>query len=310
MKILRLFLLGLLLPAPALGEELAFTPGSGETVRDLRPVISIQLPPGTLYSSARLWVNGREVSLMCLRTSTFVSYQPAGEMTPGPVQVRFWAPTREGRYLEASWSFEIRPINAITSVTHDARENLGEYDEVTVEMVGQPGGEAWFQIEGLGDRVPMPEVEEGVYRGTYTVKPGDYKLAARVVAYLRLGRRISEMAAEKPVTLFGNIFKVRILSPRNNSTVPLSFDIKGRTRPGSRLSIVPKIGFQEGMAPPTRSDTSGTVGAIEALADEQGYFTVHYGIPLKLPNMHLILTVTAVDPRGERSAPTHLYLKF
>lgn len=40
---------------------------------------------------------------MCLRTATFVSYQPTGEMTPGPVQPLTHSQAEEQRVPEGNW---------------------------------------------------------------------------------------------------------------------------------------------------------------------------------------------------------------
>lgn len=305
-------LLILVLGGPVPAAELPVTPGPGETVSEARPVISVQLPRGGTirHEDARLWVNGHEVTGSSLRTPMFVSYQAPGDMGEGEVQVRFQARTVEGTPVEQAWSFQLRPASRITSVVHDADRELGEYDDLAVEMVAEPGGKAWFEIEGLASEIPMQEVSEGVYRGTYHVGSGDYRLQAPVVGHLQFGPRSSTMQAERPVSIFGHLFQVRVKEPKNGSQVPLNFEIKGRTRPFARISVVPKIGFDEGMSAPSRNDPAAMTGSIPGEADAKGDFTIRYGLPLKLPNMQVVLTIVATDAEGNRSIPTVLRLKF
>lgn len=303
----------LFLAAPAtLAQTPAVSPAPGDVVVELRPVITVRLPPGGPMdpATARLWVNGSEVTALCLRTPLLLSYRPPAAISSGPVQLRFQARARNGVKLERSWSFTLQARQRIRQVTHDASATLGEYDTLKVEMRGEAGGRAWFEIPGLVEKVPMDEVENGLYRGVYQVQPGDYRMGARVVAFLRLGPEVYRRSVDPPVNLFGHLFRVTIFEPENGSQVPLRFDIRGRTRPGSRVVVVPRLGFGEGTAAPDTRDSESAAGSFQGQADERGFFTIAYGVPLKLPDLHVALTIFAVDPEGNRSAPTTLHLAF
>lgn len=303
----------LLLPTgPALATSLTLQPLPGSTVPERRPVISVLYPGNdrTLAQSARLWVNGREVTAACLRAPNFLSYQAPLPMPEGEVQVRFTARTSDAESLEKTWDFRIQSRNRIQAVRHDAEGKLGQYDDLLVEMEAEPGGEAFFEIEGVREDIPMQEVSPGVYRGTYGILPGDYRLQAPVIGHLRTGSDISSKSAPSPVSIFGHLFRVRILEPANGSQVPLNFVLRGRTKPFSRISVIPKIGFDEGISAPTRDDPSCDTGSIPAEADAEGFFTVRYGFPIRLPNMHLAITIVATDNEGNRSVPTILRLRF
>jgi hypothetical protein len=303
----------LLVPTgPARATPLTLQPLPGGTVPERRPVISVSYlgDDRALAQSARLWVNGREVTAGCLRAPNFLSYQAPVPMPEGEVQVRFTARTSNAESLEEAWTFRIQARNRIQAVRHDATGELGQYDDLMVEMEAEPGGEAFFEIEGLREDLPMQEVSPGLYRGTCGVLPGDYRLQASVIGHLRTGSEVSSMSAARPVSIFGHLFRVRILEPANGSQVPLNFVLRGRTKPFSRISVTPKIGFDEGMSAPTRDDPSSETGSIPAEADAEGFFTVRYGFPLKLPNMHLAITVVATDHEGNRSIPAFLRLRF
>ena len=312
--LLLLVLVAFLLPGPgrAAPPDLPVTPGAGETVAEARPVICVQLPAdgSVRFEGARLWVNDREVTGSCLRTPMFVSYQAPSEMAAGPVQVRFTARTAGGQPLQQAWGFQVCPTCRITSLSHDAQGELGQYDDLTVDMVGEPHGKAWFEIEGLRDEVPMEEVATGHYRGTYRVQPGDYRLFAPVIGHLALPSGTSTMKAEAPASIFGQLFRVRILEPANGAQVPLSFMLRGRTRPHARVSVTPKFGFNEAMTAPTRDNPKSETGSIPGEADADGNFEVKLGFPIKLPNMFLAITVVATDEEGNRSVPTTLRLRF
>lgn len=312
---MRCFLAALwlcLVVSPALGQDLPYSPGNGEVVSEARPLVTVKLPKGHSYNhaSARMWVNEREVSASLLRTPMFVSYRPLGEMLAGPVAVRFTIPDEQGDKVELAWTFQLEPRGRIQEVTHNAETELGEYDELVVEMRAEPGGQAWFEVEGFKRDLPMHEEELGLYRGSYTVKPGDMKMEGTVKAHLQLGPRVETAAADRPVTIFGNIFRVKVFEPVSGSKVPLNFLIKGRTRPGAKVTAVANVGFDAAMQAPNTNTGDGGTGGIETRADEEGFFELEYGVPLKLPNLRVILAVFAVNQKGERSVPTILQYQF
>ena len=288
------------------------TPGQGETVSSGRPVITVNIPKGSAipYDMARIWVNGKEVSGL-LRTPMFVSYQPAGELPEGKVEVKFAAGN-----TTLNWDFSIKFRQSITSVTHDAVDNLGEYDELHVVMKGEPGGKAWFDLDGLADKVPLEEAESGTYKGTLLIEPGSNRMGSKLTASLRLGPRTTQLASEKPVNVFGGLFRVKIFGPPSGSKVESTFSLTGRTRPGSKVICAPNLGIADGMsAPVTDTNIAGrrsnpTTGSVETTADDKGYFTVEYGVPIVLPNLQVAMAVYAIDPQGNRSAPVILRYRF
>lgn len=256
-------------------------------------------------AQARLFVNDREVTTQALRTDRFLSYRPLALLPPGPVKARLEFPNG----VERSWAFEVVGSQVIRSVTHSATESLGEYEELTVTLEGEPGLKASFLLGDEEREHSMTETERGVYVGTYTVKPGDFYLGEPVTGQLHLGSRVESMQAKKPVTLFGHLFRVVILSPKSGSTVPNNFDIKGRTRPKCKVTFVPDLSFQRNSRAPNTQGRGGD-GSFETWADEEGYFTVNYGVPISLPSLSVVMSVFATTPKGERSVPVILRYHF
>jgi len=292
--------------------SLLVTPLPGSTVSEPRPVICVDLPAGgaVQYQDARLWVNGREVTGSCLRTPMFISYQAPGRMLQGPVEVRFQCRAVDGRALERAWTFQVEPVSTITSVRHDAQRELGQYEDLHVDMQADPGGHAWFEIDGLHRQVPMEEVSPGQYRGNYTVGTTDFRLQATVTGHLRIGSSVSSRQAGEPVSLFGHLFRIRVHEPLDGAQVPMNFVVRGRTRPFARISMTPRIGFNDALTPPTRDNPETDTGTIPGEADAQGDFAIRYGFPIRLPNMRLAITLVATDQEGNRSVPTTLIVRF
>lgn len=298
------------LPIWAQGTSLSLSPLPDSSVSrdDLTVSVSINGPLAEALnlSRARLFVAGKEVTAQCLRSDRFLTYRPIATPQAGVMEARLEFPNG----VERSWSFQIAEPHVIESITHSSvGESLGEYEELTVTMKAAPGYKARFLV-GEDDKKIHPMVEEspGLYVGTYTVVPGDFYLGEPVIGELNLGQRTEQKTADKPVTLFGHLFRVVIFSPQSGTSTPNNFDIKGRTRPGSKVTFVPKLSFQKNTrAPNTRS---GSGASFETRADEQGYFTVNYGVPISLPNLSVVIAVTAAAPDGERSVPVILRYHF
>ena len=289
-------------------------PESKVAAADLVVSISISGPLSKTMElgQAQLFVNDRNVTGLSLRSDSYLSFRPLSTLQPGPVKARL--EFRNGVVRE--WTFEVTPSQLIKSVTHNAKEALGQYQELVVTMKGEPGLNAYFTLGDKSKKYPMTEPSRGVYRGIYVVKPRDYFLGEKVTGFLDLGEEVEQRVAEDPASIFGHIFRVHIISPKSGIGMPSQFKIRGRTRPGSKVTLVPRISFNRGTRAPTSAGSvsgvnnntgaGGSEGGISARADEEGYFEVDYGIPLKLPNLSVVISVFAVTPNRERSVPTVL----
>lgn len=256
--------------------------------------------------TAKLFVGGRNVTGLCFRTDGYMSYRPLSAPQPGPVEAR----VEFSNGVTREWTFEVVPSQLIKKVEHNATEALGEYQEMKVSMEAETGLKASFVIDHGRKEHPMEETSRGHYEGIYTVKPGDYFLGVPVTGQLHLGDRIESRDAEEPAKLFGHLFRVHIIEPLSGKAPSNNFMIKGRTRPGSKVSIVPRLSFNSNTPAPQSRWSSGGGGNIEGKADEEGYFEINYGVPLSLPNLSVVLSVYAVSPEGERSVPITLRYQF
>lgn len=256
--------------------------------------------------AAKLFVGGRNVTGLCLRTDTYMSFRPMSPMPPGSVEARL----EFSNGVIRQWTFDVVPTELIQSVTHNGKDALGEYQELKVKMEAEPGVRATFSIDNKRKEYPMTEVSRGVYEGTYTVKPGDYYLGVPIQGNLHLGSRKESRDADKPATLFGHLFRVHIVEPLSGKAPSNTFKIKGRTRPGSKVSLVPRLSLNSKTPAPSSRWSSNGGGNIEGRADEDGFFEVEYGLPMKVPGVNVVLSVYAVSPDGERSVPVTLRYNF
>ena len=134
----------------------------------------------TLLDDARIIVNGREVSRSALQRGMEVTLRIS--------------PTT-GQVLEVAAQGVAQPPPdqpstdqpRITSFTHNATRALRAGETLTVELRGTRGGQATFDIFNVASGIPMREVSSGVYRGTFTVRPGDNVANAAMFGHLRVG---------------------------------------------------------------------------------------------------------------------------
>lgn len=256
--------------------------------------------------SAKLFVAGRNVTGLCLRTESYLSYRPLNPLSPGLVEARL----EFANGVVRQWTFEVVASELIESVSHNAEESLGEYQELKVTMKAEPGLKATFTIDDDSEEISMEEVTRGEYEGHYTVKPGDYYLGVPIYGQLHLGARTERRKADSEANLFGHLFRVHIIEPLPGKAPSNNFLIKGRTRPGSKVSIVPRLSFNSRTQAPSSRWSSSGGGSIESRADENGYFEIEYGVPISVPNLSVVFSVYAVTPEGERSVPITLRYTF
>lgn len=184
-----------------------------------------------------------------------------------------------------------------------------EGDKIEVELKGPAHCKVIMKIEKSEIEENMTEVSDGIYKLSYPIKQGDNVKNSHIIAACTLPDETEkEIISEDVLSISAYFFKIRIISPENDSKVDQYFDIIGRTRPNSKVFISPspKIG---GVTP---FSADNSLGAIEAKADEKGYFKVHCGFPIKVPIIKLKYrySINAIDDNGNRSLTTLLNVEF
>lgn len=315
--------------ANAIPEGFKVSPKPNQILTEEKPVIKVRYPKDLEldFSSVRLWVNDAEVSGNCLRTPRYASYQPFVDMPSGTVKVRFEgkkAGSKAGSkeknsVFKAEWSFELQEPQAIKSITHNAQHEMGYMEEIVVQAESVPGASAWFSIEDIADDVSMDESVPGKYEGRYQVKINDNKLKAHITVHVKAGGRQYDRTVEEPICISGGMFTITIYEPHQNDLVPLSFKIKGHTRPKALIYMQPKIGMSEGMNTQVNGSSGSfqvndrnkaSFGSIPVYADKNGDFVIEYGFPIMLPNMQAMFMFSATDEEGNKSLPKQLWVKF
>ncbi|HEV8339161.1 MAG TPA: copper amine oxidase N-terminal domain-containing protein [bacterium] len=113
----------------------------------------------------------------------------------------------------------------ISFFTHSADEPVRAGQTITVTLRGNSGGTAAFDIFGVVSGVEMREIEPGVYRGAYVVRPGDNVVGAAVFGHLRLGNQ------QAPIVQAGNPVTIDSLPPVIIQRFPQGLSTVTNTRP-------------------------------------------------------------------------------
>lgn len=298
----------------SLPESFQATPPPESSVVEERPNVSVKFknPQITKYDMVRMWFNGVEVTGNCLKTPSFFSFTPFTVIPEGPVTVRIYVPYTNGKHDDCSWTFNLHHPKVIQSVTVVSEEQLSAYQDLWVRIVGRHGCKATFDIEDIAENLPMEEdpANPGIYNGKYTVKQSDSALKANIVGHIESDFETYSLTSEQHPVLMGSLFQIIITEPAEGAEVPLSFMIKGRTRPNSNITITPSIGFHENVSSAGSVEHGDSLGSISCVSDENGYFECRYGFLVKLPSLYASLTINAGDPNGERAIPKIIHIKF
>lgn len=256
-------------------------------------------------SRIRLKLNGMDVTWKCLTMPNCISCTTSYDFPEGKNTILFIYEASPP--LKYEWSFTIEAKEKETgSLSHSARSVLEEGDVLEVELRTSPGGKATFDVGAFKKRIAMEEASPGIYKGSYTVQRFDNAKNQEIIAnFVSAQGETRVFTCPSKVSLHAIFFKVKILSPAPDATVDNYFDIIGRTRPNTKVSIAPTLNFHGGIGTTNPQNS----GAIEVMSDEKGFFKVHFGFPIKVSGMNYTFYVTAVDDEENRAFPMTFHVK-
>lgn len=285
-------------------------PESNSTINNARPNIVVtfedQGGAGIDPAGTRLVVNGQNVTARATITDTIVAYNPP-EPLSGRVVVQVLLRDRAGNQTNSAWDFTIAAVQGavIRSVTVHPTTPLQAGQVLTVTMVGEPGGQASFAIEGVSDGVPMAEAtnQPGVYFGSYTVRPQDNVQNSRIFVTLTRGGVSSRVEASARLMIVGQsaVAAARITAPAEGTSVGAPIVVRGVAAPGSR--VVVQVDYRAGVGARAIVALQGRYGEVSTTADASGNWQVSINPSVRIPGAQLTISAVAIDPAGRRSAP-------
>ncbi len=282
-------------------------PEPSTTVANARPNILItfqdQGSAGINPSASAIVVNGQNVTASATVTGTAIAYNPPSALS-GTVSVQTILRDRAGNETQDAFAFTIGVVQGamIRAVTVNPTTPLQAGQTLAVTMVGEPGGQASFSIEGVVDNVPMMESanQPGAYFGQYTVRVQDNMQDARVVVTLtRAGQTVRAEATPRLIILGQVSPAPTILAPAPGTRVGSPIVIRGRALPGTRVLV--RVAYQGTLL---LFNVRGTYGEVTTVADAGGNWQVSINPSVRIPNARVTITAVAIDAAGRSSTAT------
>ncbi len=250
--------------------------------------------------SVNLFLDDKDVTNNCAILPGFLTYKPEEGLQPGRHTAKILFQDASGRNHTYRWEFYIKKCCLIKSVSHNATAPLMDSEKLIVEMEGTPGGKAVFSLPNIADSVAMREVSKGKYLGEYRVKELDYTAEQLVFVSLTMPDGTMEtVKSKKPVSVFAQLFRVKIISPTKEEKVTRKFMIKGRTKPNVKVFMSVTLSFKtlKNLIKANGPETGG----IEALSDNNGYFQKEFGFPVAVDGLKAVITAYGRDKDGSKS---------
>lgn len=280
-------------------------PEKGQTVNNVRPNILIvfnDTGSGIDPARSRLFVNGQNVTARVSITETALAYSPP-EALAGRVLVRVILADKAGNVTNEEYTFttSVSRTSLIHSVTVSPTTPLRARDVLTVRMLGEPGGQASFTIEGVEDDIPMAEAanQRGLYVGSHTIQRREQGAAqnARIIVRLTKDGVTSQAAvARLMVVPTEGVAPPVITSPAAGTRLGSPIVIRGKATPGYRVEV--QVDYQGALL---LFSLKGTYGKVMTTADAAGDWAVRISETVRISNAELTITAVTIDPLGRRS---------
>ncbi|MFH1454274.1 MAG: hypothetical protein ABIH00_09920 [Armatimonadota bacterium] len=286
-------------------EEYQVIPNNNEIIHDCNSTVSILFNKSLLnnieINNTKIFLNSKEISKKCLYNGNSITYLPIISLPAGINQAEAFIVYKDGGEKSVKWTFNVISKDNITSVEHDAVDTLIINEDLKVTIKGIEGARASFDIGDKIKNIPLKETSPGIYEGVYKIKPIDNFGSEDIIGHLKFNTELeSSCKAEKQADIRGDLFLVKIISPKPEDRVGKSFEIIGRTKPHA-LVMISSLMWLKNI--PIVNELKATTGGYEAKADENGIFKMKYGIPFELKDSTYTLKFLGKDDKGNYSIP-------
>ena len=288
-------------------------PKENSTVDNNRPNILVVIQTdsknkGIVPSTAKLTVNGTNVTSKANITENVITYRPSDNLPNGTNNITFSAIDYKNRQFSKTWSFSIQTSaqnkNLIYSVTHNGQNQLHPGNKLIVTMSGLSGGKATFDIGSYRTGLSMKEKGNGIYTGEYIVTKTDSVQNVYILCHLETSSGQKEsLTSEEPVISLGPYYSAsvsppEITDPDDGDTVSLPITVKGKATPGCKVQI--NITWQISLS--GFLNPSGSMAGKTITVDSNGNFETQFTYVVNFPSetKYTIKAVT-IAPDGQKS---------
>lgn len=301
------FLCLFLFQATSLAYDLTLYPAEGQKLSLPVEIFHIKIYSNELFANnpkVRVWLNGTEIPKNQILNMGFLLVDASQAARLGENSAKLSVALPDGSNFEKAWKFELFPPPTSKLLTHDADASLVDGEVLRISCKAEPNAKIQLFLPKIFSSLPMHEFSSGHYEARYRVRTGDFVENAILTAVITMPNgKIQRISAEKRISVDAKFFTVKILEPKNFSQTDIYCTIKGKTRPNSVVMITPSNSII-GMP----SSKTGVPGAVTVDADEDGFFSLRYGFPIKVPliKMQYKFYISAVDSENNRSLTTVL----
>lgn len=138
------------------------------------------------------------------------------------------------------------PYNNPTAVTntpklsgliHNARRELKSGDRLVVTVMGDPGGQASFDLLGVVNGIPMRETSNGRYEGEFVVRPDMQVDKGTLVARLRKDNKEAVLESRRAVTIASSNQSMGSDSNNSFQVTPAPGSVVSQPRPTVHINM-------------------------------------------------------------------------
>jgi hypothetical protein len=291
----------------------AVYPENGSSVENSQPLIFAALTDtggiGVDPKRTKIYLDGDNVTGSSTVTGSYVNVEPSVPLAPGEHDVKVTVVDSLGNQSTKEWPFTVSRRRFIDRFETNIQpgEIVNSGTEVLFTMQGPADGDASASILGVARDIPLRQVEPGLYKGSYMVKPGDNAAASPIVGRIKTadGRESTTILSNGISVSAGTPAAPEITTPADGSPVNGDVTVAGMAPPLSTVRVT--VGYDT-KAAGNLVNLSGTSATREVTADASGNWKIDNlpvgGNPMFADNSNTHYTITAetVDPNGQRSA--------
>lgn len=287
-------------------------PARDSTVEASSPLIYAALTNtggiGIDPKQTQIWVDGQNVTANAAVTGASIDFEPSAPLAPGEHHVKVTVVDSLGNQSTTEWPFTVSEHRAIELFQTSAQPGqiLNAGSDIHFTLQGPADAHASVAILGISRDIPLHQDQPGLYKGVYTVQPGDNTSEAPVVARVKTGdgHEFTTILSTGVTVAAGSPASPVITTPIDGASINGTVDIAGIAPPLSTVRLT--VGYDT-KAAGNLINLDGTEAVREATADASGNWSIA-NVPVggntlfATDQTQYTIKAETLDPNGQRSA--------